>query len=488
MPPDRTFTVVPGNIKRGPVILTITYTGTNAPEIGYLFFKNPNRPQAVELNHGKAYVFYPEVSDERTTIALLLDMDPVDLARGKADAGGLFGYVNDRPYVSSSFMSTAIAKAFGTAMSGRGDERQALADAPLALCASIRMLPCGSDFGMLRRVFEPLGYAVSYTAYPADPAFPEWGEARHVDLTLEGAVRLRDLLNHLYVLIPVFDGKKHYWIGADEVDKLFAHSAGWLPAHPEKAYIAGRYLRRNKSLITLAFQRLREMEDDAADPDDAEEENNGAEPVVSEKEEKRLSLNARRLGSVVAALTSRDVASVIDMGCGEGHLLRHLMRERRFERIAGMDVSASALAKAEHALDLNRLPESARKRITLFQGSLTYKDARCEGYDAACVIEVIEHLDPGRLRAFERALFDCAKPRHVVVTTPNVEYNALYDNLPDAEKRHVDHRFEWTREEFRRWASRSAEKYGYSVAFSEIGDSDAALGAPTQMGVFTLCK
>lgn len=129
-----------------------------------------------------------------------------------------------------------------------------------------------------------------------------------------------------------------------------------------------------------------------------------------------------------------------------------------------------------------------KERIKLFQGSLTYRDTRFEGYDAACVIEVIEHLDIPRLAAFKRVLFEYARPRTVVLTTPNRDYNVKYDNIFDGGLRHRDHRFEWTRNEFRGWATEVAEKHGYTVQFSEIGDTDAVLGAPTNMGVFTICE
>jgi len=470
--------------------LTITYTGANTPEIGWLFYKNPNRPQVFELNYGRAYVFYPEVTDNRTTIALLLDIDPIDLARGKAGSGGgggLFDYVNDRPYVSSSFLSTAISRVFGTAISGRADDYQALADSELPLSATIRMLPCGGDFTAINRLFEPLGYEVSFETYPADEKFPDWGTSRYVDLAISGRVRLRDLLKHIYVLIPVFDRRKHYWFGKDEVDKLLRFASEWLPNHPAKEYITGRYLNRSKPLVNLALERLKEAETVDEETETADEDTEPSETIRAEKE-KRLNLNTRRIGSVVAALKSNGVRSVVDLGCGEGRLLGALMKERQFERIAGMDVSPVALGKAERALKLDQIPDSARARIKLFQGSLTYKDARLDGFDAACVIEVIEHIDQDRIPAFERVLFEFARPKMIILTTPNAEYNKLYENLRDTEVRHGDHRFEWTRAEFREWAVGVAERLGYSVSFSGIGDSDETLGEPTQMGVFTLCE
>jgi 3' terminal RNA ribose 2'-O-methyltransferase Hen1 len=465
------------------MLLTITYTGRNTSELGYLLHKNPYRPQMFELSHGNAYVFYPEVSEGRTTAALLLDIDPIDLARGKTDSsgGGLFDYVNDRPYVSSSFLSVAISKVFGTAMTGRGDAHQELSDTPLNLEAAVTMLPCRGDLAILNRVFEPLGYEVSHVSFVADENFPSWGTSKYVNLTIKGKVRLRDLLKHIYVLIPVFDRQKHYWVGEAEVEKLLRHGEGWLPNHPEKEFITNRYLKHLRPLVNMAFTRLVSADEDTDNALPSDE-------TATELTEKKLNLNAQRLGSVIAALKSCGAKSVIDMGCGGGNLLSLLVRERQFERIAGVDVSPPALEYAAGKLKLDRGGESMKERINLFQGSLTYKDSRYKGFDAACVIEVIEHLDPPRLAAFERVLFEDAKPPIVVLTTPNREYNIKYENINENDLRHSDHRFEWTRAEFHQWAAKTAEKNGYTVRFSEIGDSDETLGAPTQMGVFTLCE
>jgi 3' terminal RNA ribose 2'-O-methyltransferase Hen1 len=468
------------------MLLTITYTGQNTAELGYLLFKNPYRPQKFELNHGSAYVFYPEVSNEKTTAALLLDIDPINLARGKSDANrnGLFDYVNDRPYVSSSFLSTAISNVFGTAMTGRADEHQTLSESPLELTANITMLPCRGDTDMLNRVFGPLGYEVKHEAFVNDELFPAWAKNKYVNLCIKGKVRLRDLLRHIYVLVPVFDRQKHYWVGEDEVDKLLQHGEDWLPNHPEKGYITSRYLKHLRPLVNMAFARL--VSADAAAS--ADEDSASVDEAPKDTPEKRITLNAQRLGGVIAALKSCGANSVIDMGCGEGNLLSLLLKEGQFVRIAGMDVSHVALERARDKLKLDTAGDSKRERITLFQSSLMYKDSRLRGYDAACVIEVIEHLDLPRLAAFERILFEYAKAPVVVLTTPNREYNVKYGNLDGAtDLRHGDHRFEWTRAEFREWAEKTAKSYGYAVRISEIGDSDEALGAPTQMGVFTIC-
>ena len=459
------------------MLLTITYSGENADDLGFLLHKNPRRPQTFELGHGKAYVFYPEVGGQSCTAALLLDIDPLELARGKpgSKSGGLFDYVNDRPYVSSSFMSTAISRVFGTAMSGRCDRRQELADSKLRLAANVTMLPCRSGTSMLERVFAPLGYAVDFASSDPDGRPGARGACEYVNLGLAGSVRLRDMLSHLYVLIPVFDERKHYWMGDDEVEKLLRRGEGWLDSHPEKKFIAGRYFKRRHSFAKAALDRM----------DDGE--SFGEEADLSRADPMRAGLNAARLAAVLEALRESGARSVIDMGCGEGSLLEMLAKEKSFTKIAGTDVSCAALGRAARKLNPEGVPGFPKGRVELFQSSLTYKDGRFAGYDAAAVTEVIEHLDQCRLAAFERVLFAEAKPATVVLTTPNAEYNENYKNLTADGLRHGDHRFEWTRRQFREWGDKTAQTHGYAVVYENIGDADGGRGAPTQMAVFTKC-
>jgi len=466
------------------MLLTITNTRAPATDLGYLLHKNPAQVQSKELSFGQAHVFYPEAEAERCTAALLLDVDPVALVRGKAgtkEGGPLAQYVNDRPYVASSFMSVALRELFGTAMTGRSKERPELAETALPLEVGLAALPCRGGEEILRRLFEPLGYAVSATRHPLDERFPEWGESAYFSVELHGTVRLCDLLAHLYVLIPVLDDEKHYWVGEAEVEKLLRHGEGWLATHPAREMIANRYLRRRKSLVREALSRLVEEE---SPEEEVAEAHAGEEAVL----ERPLSLNEQRLAAVTAALKEAGAGRVLDLGCGEGQLLRALRAEKQFTEIVGMDVSCRALERAADRLRLDRLPPKQRERITLVQGSLTYRDKRLAGFQAAAVVEVIEHLDPPRLAAFERALFEFARPATVVLTTPNREYNVKWEKLPAGHLRHRDHRFEWTRAEFQAWATRVAERYGYAVAFQPIGEEDAKVGAATQMGVFSLPK
>jgi 3' terminal RNA ribose 2'-O-methyltransferase Hen1 len=203
--------------------------------------------------------------------------------------------------------------------------------------------------------------------------------------------------------------------------------------------------------------------------------------------ERPISLNDQRLGTVTAALKATGATRVLDLGCGDGKLLRELLKEKQFAEIVGMDVSVRSLEIASQRLRLNDLPARQKQRIRLLHGSLMYRDKRLSGFDAAAVVEVVEHLDPPRLAAFERVVFECARPGTVVLTTPNREYNSMWESLPAGQLRHSDHRFEWSREEFQTWAQRIAEKFGYRVRFLPVGPEDTNLGPPTQMGVFELC-
>jgi 3' terminal RNA ribose 2'-O-methyltransferase Hen1 len=462
------------------VLLTISTTHRPATDLGYLLHKHPDRVQEFRQSFGTSTVLYPEATDERCTALLTLDIDPVQLARGRGRQSPDFGlaqYVNDRPYAASSLLGAALADVFGTARSGRCERRQELADGVLPLEMVIPVLPCRGGAALAHQLFEPLGWAVEATAIPLDEQFPEWGDSRYLHLTLRGSLRLADALNQLYVLLPVLDEAKHYWQASDEVDKLLRSGGDWLAGHPEQALIARRYLGRRSALTRVALERLAELGDDtdeALDPASEEE--------VAQPEERRVGLNAKRHAAVLQVLEQAGVTSVIDLGCGPGQFLRLLVDEPSFARVAGTDVSTRALAQAARRLRLERMGDRQRERLTLFQGALTYEDPRFAGYDAAVLMEVIEHVDPPRLEALERVVFGAARPGLVVVTTPNVEYNALYEGLTGT--RHADHRFEWTRVEFTAWAERVAAAYGYRVTVAGIGDVDPSLGRPTQLGVF----
>ena len=460
------------------MLLTITTTHTPATDLGHLLHKSPERLQSFPLPFGQAHVFYPEASEERCTAALLLDVDPIGLIRRGVRFPRLDQYVNDRPYVASSFLSVAIARVFTTALAGRSKARPELAEQALPLRAHLAVLPCAGGEGVLRRLFEPLGYTVHALDHPLDEKFPEWGDSRYFTVELEATVRLQDLLAHLYVLVPVLDAEKHYWVGDDEVEKLLRRGEGWLAGHPDRELIVNRYLKYRRSLTSEALGKLLAEEAPHADRDQE------AHEVEEEAVEEPLRLSQKRLGAVLAVLRASGAKRVVDLGCGSGKLIRELMREPQFDEIAGVDISHRALEIAESRLRLERLAPRQRDRVRLFQTALTYRDRRLSGFDAAAVVEVIEHFDPQRLTAFERIVFEQARPRTVVVTTPNREYNVRFDGLPAGQLRHRDHRFEWTRREFEDWAGELAGRFGYRVRFLPVGPDDPEVGPPTQMAVF----
>lgn len=459
------------------MLLTISTTHPAATDLGYLLHKNPDRFQTFEASFGKLHVFYPEATEKVCTAALLLDVDPISLVRGRKGVT-LDQYVNDRAYAVSSFMSVAISKVFGTALAGRSKDRPELVETPIALTARLAALPCRGGEELLRRLFEPLGYEVTTHQEMLDERFPAWGPSPYFSVQLHAERRLSDLLSHLYVLIPVLDDQKHYWVGEDEIDKLLRHGERWLADHPAREEIVRRYLRHRRSLTRAALARLVSEEDPELD------ESEEGRDLEEAKVEKPMRLSEQRIGAVMAALKGSGARRVVDLGCGEGRLLAALLKERDFEEIVGLDVSYRALDMAQRRLRLDQLAPMQRERVRLIHGSLMYRDRRIEGYDAAALVEVVEHLDPARLVVLRRVVFEFARPRVLIVTTPNREYNVKFERLPAGTLRHRDHQFEWTREEFRHWASEVAEQFGYQVDFLPVGPEDADVGPPTQMGVF----
>jgi 3' terminal RNA ribose 2'-O-methyltransferase Hen1 len=453
------------------MLLTITTTHQPATDLGFLLHKHPERAQAFELSFGTAHVFYPQASPERCTAALLLDIDSVKLKRSSAAPDfALASYVNDRPYAASSFTSVAIARVFSSALNGQCKDKPELVAEALPLQVRIAALPCRGGEDLLRGLFAPLGYEVAAKGGLLDENFPEWGVSPYYEVELKATLPLKDLLAHLYVLVPVLDDEKHYYVGEEEIDKLMRRGGDWLAAHPLRELVVERYLKHQRGLRQEALSRL------------LVEEEVEVEPAAGEAAlEAGLSLNQQRLQVVLRALKESGARRVVDLGCGDGRLLELLVGEGQFGQIAGMDVATQALARANRRLE--RVPGG--ERVQVFQGSLAYRDDRLQGYDAAALVEVVEHLEPERLRACERAVFEFARPGTVVVTTPNAEYNAHWETLPAGEFRHPDHRFEWGREEFGAWMDQVGARFGYAARCEPIGPEDEKLGAPTQMAVFS---
>ena len=464
------------------MILNITTTHQPATDLGYLLHKHPDKLQTFDLAVGKAHVFYPESTNEKATASLLLDIDPIDMVRHAHNLGGdgfaLGHYVNDRPYVASSFMSAAISKVFSSALNGNCKDRPELLNVKMPLSVTLAALPApkGGEF-LIRKLFEPLGYSVDLVRQELDSKFTEWGYSKYFTLKLQHTLTIKELLRHLYVLIPTLDNDKHYFVSGNEIEKLLEKGEGWLKEHPEREQITRRYLSNVGYLARQAMERLSEGEEPAVVDD--------ALADKSETQKRKETLHDKRIKLVAETLAATGAESVLDLGCGEGKLLKYLIKEKQFLKIAGMDVSYPTLLKAKERLNVDEMSPRQRERVVLFQGSLTYKDKRLEDYEAAAVVEVIEHLDLNRLKAFERVLFEYAKPKTIVLTTPNREFNVMWEKLDADDMRHTDHRFEWTRAEFKQWADRVAGSYNYRVEILPVGDEVENIGAPSQMAIFS---
>ncbi len=451
----------------------------SARDLGFLLHKHPDHVHVRETAAGIAHIFFTSTEESRSTAVLHLGVDPIALVRGKGgrDDGLLDQYVNDRPYVANSFLSVALGRCFGQSMAGKSKDRQELADRALAYEARIVPVAASGGENVIRELFAPLGYDIEL-------AVLNESDGRGIfDIRIFGTVRLAQLLTHLYVLVPVLDNAKHYWIDREEIDKLLAKGEGWLASHPAKELIAKRALKHRHALANLALARLADNQ-----PDDGENADDEGPALAEQGEaalEKPIRLHDLRLDTVAAVLTDKGVASVLDLGCGEGKLMQRLVKVRGLRRITGVDPSAATLERAARRLHLDTAGEAVRERVQLQMGSLTYADRRWQGYDAAVLVEVIEHIDPTRLSSLELSLFGNARPGLVVITTPNREYNVLFEGMKPGTTRHGDHRFEWTRAEFDAWCRRVAADNGYEVDVGPLGPMDEIHGAPSQMAVFT---
>ena len=460
------------------MLLTIRTTHRPATDLGFLLHKHPEHVHTREFPFGNATVFYPEATEDAARRPSSSTSTRSESSVAAAARAALRTSTSTTGRTSHRRCSRLCFRAGSTPPWPVDASGNPTAASELPLEARLAAVPCRGGEAFLRALFEPLGYTVEATRHELDESMPALGPSRLFTVTLRATRRLSDLLTHLYVLIPVLDDQKHYWVGDDEVEKLLRHGEGWLDSHPARDAIVSRYLVHQRGLVRDAIARLTAEEQ-------PEEETAAAQKDEQEASiERTISLNERRLDAVFEVLKTSGASRVLDLGCGEGKLLRRLLADHQFAEIVGMDVSGRVLDLAESRLKLDRLAPKQRERIRLMHGSLMYRDSRLSGFDAASVVEVIEHLDQPRLRAFERVLFESARPATIALTTPNAEYNVKWPSLPAGQFRHQDHRFEWTRPQFQTWANDVASRFGYAVTYRPVGDEDSQVGPPTQMAVF----
>ena len=342
------------------MLLTVTTTAPPATDLGHLLHKNPGRPdpQEVELPFGRGFVFWPEVSDARCTAALHVAVGPAGAAE---ERGRGVAHVSDLPHAAGSYLPAAIQRAFGTAIAGRCASRPDLAASAIPLVLEATPVACRGALSP-SALFGPLGWTVEDIPVPLDPAHPEWGAIHH-RIRLAGVARLSDALRHVCVLLAVLDGRRHYFVGDAEVDKLLRLGDGWLMGHPEARYIARRF---------VGFRRLAKAAGLALD-------SGGVPDGDGPPHERPGPLQAARIACVAGRLARAGARRVADIGCGEGALVAALLADARFDRVIGVDPSPAALALAASRLRTDRMQELARARVELIQGAATYPDSRLSG-------------------------------------------------------------------------------------------------------------
>lgn len=466
------------------MLLTISTTHRPATDIGYLLGKHPDRCQTFQFPWANAHVFYPEASEERCTIALAVDLLTHKLTpqnRGTAHSRQEH-YVNDRPYAATSHLALIMNQLFSQAAAAHNKEKPELSLTPIPLTAWLPTVPRGNRTNLVEDLFEPLGYAVTATPLPIDPERPQSGTTRHVELTLENTITLSELLKHLYVLLPTLDGGKHHFVDQSEIDKLMRFGDGWLPTHPLKELITASAVNQRVSMANRALALMAAQNSAETEPENSQQGQEARHEKQETAIEKGIGLGRMRQHAVLEEVKKANPSSVLDLGCGEGRLTLDLVKLPRLAKVTAMDVSTRAMAHLSRRAD--RLNPAQKDKLTLLHGSLAYRDPRLNGHDLAVAMEVIEHIDEEKLPSFEDAVLAGAKPKTLVVTTPNVEYNKVFQ-MPEGSSRHRDHRFEWDRDTFAQWARKTAQKHGYAVSITGIGPTDPQAGEPTQMAVFT---
>jgi small RNA 2'-O-methyltransferase len=192
-------------------------------------------------------------------------------------------------------------------------------------------------------------------------------------------------------------------------------------------------------------------------------------------------LHEQRLEGVHTVVRTCGARSVLDLGCGDGDMLVRLAVDPRIEQIVGVDICGDSLGRLRNRL--STLDRNATTDVDLVQASIVETGARFGGFDCAILIETIEHIDPDRLTMLERAVFAGMRPATIVITTPNAEFNSLL-GVPADRFRHPDHRFEWDRTRFRRWATGVAARNRYDTTLRDLAGWHPKLGGASQMAVF----
>ncbi|TDL78499.1 3' terminal RNA ribose 2'-O-methyltransferase Hen1 [Peribacillus frigoritolerans] len=441
--------------------LTIKATGDNVKAISYLLSKNPNN--LYERNHKGHLVrlFYSKFEETELEVTIFVTPDPIDLVKNNSNSYDITHYINDREFAVSSLFCSFIRSALGTALNGQPKEEYS-EWVNYRFSFQFEFGPVVSSLSdkQLKDLFEPIGYEVAISRPDIEYSFEMKDKSSARSICLKGMKTLQNGLRQLFVLIPVIDNYKHYYIDDKEIEKLERYGEGWLEDHPKRDYIYRQSLRF-KEIFSIV-------------------ENKKTEEKKEEKIEK-VRLNDLRYEKIIDFVNQMKPRSIVDFGSGEGKLSVRLGFADGVKEIMAVEPSQSATLKAIERFDKVKNKEKFVVPETIW-GSLFYYDERLKGKDVMILCEVIEHIDEFRLPKVLDTILHDYQPNALIITTPNREYNEIYDM--EDHFRHNDHRFEWTRAEFRHWCEERNHRKIYDLQFEGIGEEHDRHGFPTQMCVF----
>ncbi|MFC4100784.1 3' terminal RNA ribose 2'-O-methyltransferase Hen1 [Paenibacillus xanthanilyticus] len=459
--------------------IIIRADGAGANMLSHLLAKNPNNLYEREEKGAKVRLVYTVCDEQRTEAVLHVSPDPIELVKGSPDSYDITQYINDREFVTSSLFCTYIRPSLGTALNGKPKETFAeWVSHKFALTLSFGPVASNLPEPVVEQLFASLGYEVEQERGEADYPFALKHRSSVRYITLRGRQTLQTALRQLFILMPVLDDYKHYFIGEAEVEKLERYGEGWLEAHPQRELIVKRTLRFADVIERYEANRepAREEQNGAAEPAaEAASLADGAEPAP------KVRLNEQRYQAICETVQGLEhKRTVVDFGSGEGKLSARLAELAGVQEV--MAVEPSAIARKRAADRFAKLAERGQgvvpKTVT---GSLFYYDESLRGKDVIVLCEVIEHIEAHRVERAIATILNEYAPHALIVTTPNREYNQVYE-MGEA-MRHADHRFEWTRGEFRQACERWRTD-GYELELQGVGERHEAYGHPTQMAIF----
>ncbi|WIM41190.1 3' terminal RNA ribose 2'-O-methyltransferase Hen1 [Paenibacillus sp. PK4536] len=476
--------------------LTIKATGTHASMISHLLAKNPNNLYDRTEKGARIRLVYTSFQPEETEVLLFVTPDPIDLVKGSPDHYDITQYINDRELVVSSLFCSYIRPALGTALNGKPKADYIdWVEHPFTLHMS--MGPVASDLpdSMIESLFQPLGYEVQMERGEIDYSFDLKNRSTVRHIQISGQQTLQHMLRQLYILIPVLDNYKHYYISDDEIERLQRYGEGWLSTHPQHDLIIKRSLRfaplikeyeqkvaKNEDITNVSTElsthqaEASEMKSELSEDQDKQYDSNQTEPPV-------IRLNELRYRAIVEQVSQLPQhKQIVDFGAGEGKLSVRLGEIEGVEQIWAVEPSMQSQLRAiDRFAKLEGRTDYVIPVVTT--GSLFYRDERWVDQDVIILCEVIEHINEVRLPQVIHTLFTDYRPQTLIMTTPNREYNEVYQMGKD-EIRHTDHRFEWTRAELEQYCTQWIQDRPYTFTLSGIGEKHEQYGQPTQMVVF----